>query len=101
VTQVLAGLRYNDARLFDLLGGREAMIESPVLQELKNEWTREATRVTKRTDVLEILVIRFGKEAEGLKSELDAIEEPERLQELMKFAVLCADLDAFRGRLAR
>ena len=46
------------------------MIESPVLQELKNEWTREA----KRTDVLEILVIRFGKEAEGLKAELDVIE---------------------------
>ena len=44
VTQVLAGLRYNDARLFDLLGGREAMIESPVLQELKNEWTREGAK---------------------------------------------------------
>ena len=61
------------------------MIESPVLQELKDEWTREA----KRTDVLEILVIRFGTEAEGLKAELDAIQEPKRLQELMKFAVLC------------
>ena len=35
VPQVLAGLRYNDPRLFELLGGRDAMIESPVLQELK------------------------------------------------------------------
>ena len=42
MAQVLAGLRYNDPRLFQLLGGREAMIESPVLQELKDEWTREA-----------------------------------------------------------
>ena len=42
VTQVLAGLRYNDPGLFQILGGREAMIESPVLQELKAEWTREA-----------------------------------------------------------
>jgi hypothetical protein len=33
VTQILAGLRYNDPRLFQLLGGREAMIESAVLQE--------------------------------------------------------------------
>jgi hypothetical protein len=33
VTQVLTGLRYNDPKLFHLLGGREAMLESPVLQE--------------------------------------------------------------------
>ncbi|MGO9464000.1 MAG: hypothetical protein ACLQIB_51335 [Isosphaeraceae bacterium] len=39
VTQVLARLRYNDERFFQLLGGRKAMIESPVLQELKAEWT--------------------------------------------------------------
>jgi hypothetical protein len=37
VTQILAGLRYNDPRLFQLLGGREAMIESPVLQEFVAE----------------------------------------------------------------
>jgi hypothetical protein len=37
VTQVLAGLRYNDPKLFQLLEGREAMIESPVLQELKSQ----------------------------------------------------------------
>jgi hypothetical protein len=43
VTQVLAGLRYNDPRLFQLLGGRKAMIESPVLQELKAEWTRRCS----------------------------------------------------------
>ena len=41
VTQLLARLRYNDSRLFELFGGRQAMIESPVLQELKAEWTRE------------------------------------------------------------
>ena len=42
VSQVLAGLRYDDPRLFQILGGREAMIESPVLQQLKAEWTQEA-----------------------------------------------------------
>ena len=41
VSQVLAGLRYDDPRLFQILGGREAMIESPVLQQLKAEWTQE------------------------------------------------------------
>jgi hypothetical protein len=34
VAQVLAGLRYNDPVPLALLGGRRAMIESPVLREL-------------------------------------------------------------------
>ena len=34
VTQFLAHLNYNDPRLFQVLGGRKAMIESPVLREL-------------------------------------------------------------------
>lgn len=34
VTQVLANLRYNDPRLLTNLGGREAMIESPLIQEI-------------------------------------------------------------------
>jgi len=41
VTQILAGLRYNDPRLFELLGGREVVIESPVLQEFVAECPRE------------------------------------------------------------
>ena len=61
VTQVLAGLRYNDPRLFDLLGGREAMIESPVLQELKDEWTREAANEVERQAIVRVLVARFGE----------------------------------------
>jgi len=37
VTQFLARLRYNDDALFEILGGRKAMIESPLVQELKKE----------------------------------------------------------------
>ena len=33
VTQFLSSLRYNDPRLFEILGGRQAMIESPAIQE--------------------------------------------------------------------
>ena len=44
VTQFLARLRYNDEALFEILGGRKAMIESPLLQELKKEWTEEGKR---------------------------------------------------------
>jgi hypothetical protein len=67
------------------------MIESPVLQELKAEWTRDA--------VVDVLVARFGQDAEELQAELDKIDEPERLKELVKFAALCHDLEAFREHL--
>jgi hypothetical protein len=104
VTQVLAGLRYNDARLFDVLGGRKAMIESPVLQELKAQWTREgaekAAREAHRRDILDFLVARFGAGAEVLEVELQAVEEASRLKELVKLAASTADLDGFRAKLA-
>ena len=63
VTQLLARLRYNDSRLFELFGGRRAMIESPVLQELKAEWTREGSIATARQDIVRVLTARFAAEA--------------------------------------
>jgi predicted transposase YdaD len=100
VTQVLAGLRYNDPGLFQILGGREAMIESPVLQELKAEWTREAaleaTRETMRRAIVGFLVARFGAKAKEVGALLETIDDEGRLQELVTFAAVCPDLEAFR-----
>jgi hypothetical protein len=73
------------------------MLESPVLRELKAEWTREA----QRSAIVEVLVARFGTEAEGLRAELDTIDDTGRLQELVKLAGVCSDLGSFRKRLAR
>ena len=100
VAQVLAGLRYNDPRLFQLLGGREAMIESPVLQQLKDEWTREAANArgnVKRSS--ESWSPASGKKADELKAELDAIDDKTRLEELITLAARCRNLEAFRKRL--
>jgi hypothetical protein len=96
VSQVLAGLRYDDPRLFQILGGREAMIESPVLQQLEAEWTQEAHR----NDIIESLTARFGDEAEKLAAKLDVIDDEARLKELVRAAATCPDLDAFRRQLA-
>jgi len=96
VTQVLAGLRYNEVGLFQLLGGRNAMIESPVLQELKVEWTRE----DKRRTIVDFLVERFGPEAEEIATQLQTIADDARLKELVKLAVVCSDLPSFRKELA-
>ncbi len=96
VTQFLARLRYNDEGLFQILGGRSAMIESPLLQELKEEWTREAVI----GDLMTFLAGRFGAKAESLETELKAIGDEARLKELVKHAATCRSLAAFRKRLA-
>ena len=44
VSQVLGGLLYNPIMLRAIFGGREKMIESPILQELIAETTVEATQ---------------------------------------------------------
>ena len=100
VSQVLAGLRYDDPRLFQILGGREAMIESPVLQQLKAEWTqegaREGAREAHRKDINKLLVARFGDEAKDFTAKLEMIDDEAQLSELVTLAAVCSDLGAFR-----
>jgi hypothetical protein len=97
VTQFLARLRYNDPKLFQILGGRKAMIESPLMQELKEEWTREAVI----EDLMAVLVGRFGTKAQALETEIKAIDDAARLRELVKHAATCRSLSSFRKRVAR
>jgi hypothetical protein len=99
VTQVLAGLRYNDPMLFQLLGGREAMIESPVLQELIADCERKAALETRQKVVVEILVARFGDEAKALEAEITSVGD--RLGDYLKVAATCPDLASFRKELPR
>jgi hypothetical protein len=95
VTQVLLGLRYNELSsretLSGLLGGREAMIESPVLQEIIAE--------TKQKDIVKFLMARFGEAAQSLENELKAIDD-DRLDELVKRAATCRSLASFRKQLS-
>jgi hypothetical protein len=96
VTQLLAGLRYNDPKLFQILGGRKAMIESPLLQELIAERTHD----TMIENLMTFLVARFGSKAEALESELKAIGDEARLKELVKYAATCRTLSSFRKQLS-
>jgi hypothetical protein len=103
VTQFLTRLRYHDPKLFQLLGGRKAMIESPLLDELKAEWTREATREatreTTRKNILKILEARFGIAARALEAELKTVDE-DRLDDLLSLAATCRTLASFRKQLS-
>ncbi len=97
VTHILAGLEYNDPRLFKRLGGTKAMLKSgsPLIQEI----IEEATEAGRRDDIITILVARFGPEARALRAALKTVGDA-RLKELLALAATCPDLASFREQVA-
>jgi hypothetical protein len=95
ITQVFARLRYNDERLFQLFGGRKAMIENPVIQEIVADSKREAAREF----ILKVLETRFGPSAHTLAPEVSGVD-PSQLDDALKLAVTCRSLASFRKKLA-
>ena len=95
VTQFLARLNYNDPRLFQVLGGNKAMIESPLLKELMAENTRK----TKQAAILVVLRGRFGSPARALRPALKAIADDKTLEKLLGESGRCADLESFKKML--
>ncbi len=91
VTQVLARLRYPQQNLLALLGGKRAMIESPLIEELMAEQAQDY--------VLRILRARFGHLPDEIVMRLRKISKVKRLEPLIDHAAVCADLDVFRRRL--
>ena len=79
------------------------MIESPLIQELKKEWTEEGKREGKREGEIEslmtVLIRRFGTQAEVLETEIMAITEDARLKDMIEHAATCRSLAAFRKKL--
>jgi hypothetical protein len=70
--------------------GREAMIHSPLYQEIVDE--------TRQQDILVLLEGRFGPGAKDLGPLLTTIAS-ERLMELIRFSATCRSLTSFRKRL--
>ena len=95
VAQVLARLRYNDPGILSIFGGRQAMIESPLIQELMQEVVAERGHKY----IVGVLEERFGSVPQDIITALGTIQEDERLGQLLRWAVRCPDLEAFRQRL--
>jgi hypothetical protein len=91
VTQVLARLRYNDSQLLAILGGRNVMIESPLIQEIVAE--------ARAKSVLRVLSRRFGAVPQDVDAAVRGIQDDTRLEGLLDAAVDCADLEQFRTAL--
>ena len=71
------------------------MIESPLIQELLEQRSKQV----QNQNILRILTLRFGALPEGLAAGVKAIQDDSTLAELMDFAVVSPDLEAFRQRL--
>jgi hypothetical protein len=109
VTHFLANLKYNDRRLFEILGGGDPMRESygPVLDEMiekrveerVEKRARDSARETARKILVKILRHRFGPTPEPIIEKLDAIEDGAKLEELADLAMTCLDLDTFQAQL--
>ncbi len=91
VSQVLAPLRFPNPDLLNLLGGQQAMIESPLLQKMRAETAHKL--------ILVILKGRFGTVPRDVTRHLSEIIDEERLQRLSLLAATCPDLAAFRDAL--
>jgi hypothetical protein len=91
VTQFLLGLRYNDPNLLTILGGKNVMIESPVLQGYLAERSHKG--------ILLLLEKRFGTVPPHLAAKLRAIVDEQRLLDLNVQAGTCPSLEAFQALL--
>jgi hypothetical protein len=95
VTQVLARLRYNDPGILELFGGRQSMIESPLIQELELEFMHKAMHKS----ILRFLEGRFGPVPEDIRAAVQRIQGESALDAITLQAARCPDLDAFRRGL--
>jgi hypothetical protein len=107
VMQVLTHLRYNDPRFFAILGGREVVINSPILQDILQDpemlvrlkGVQDLLTETRRQYIVQALSVRFGDIPPEVVTTLQGVNEPERLDDLHRWAAVCPDLDAFRAKL--
>lgn len=84
-------LRFKEKPLTELLGGTQAMIESPLIQEIEAKNSHEL--------ILSFLEGRFAAIPEDIIAKLNAILDKQRLRELAKIAGNCKDLKSFRKAL--
>jgi hypothetical protein len=89
--QVLARVRFPDLELLSILGGRRVMIESPLIKQILAENTHER--------ILQFLDARFGSVPLELTTRLRRIRNEKRLTDLVRYAAVCPNLEAFRTRL--
>jgi hypothetical protein len=95
VTQVFARLHFDRPEWLDILGGRQAMIGSPLIQEI----VAESRRDRRIQSIRAVLETRFGAVTPTITAGLEQVKEEANLDQLLRHAVLCASVKAFEERL--
>jgi hypothetical protein len=92
VTEILAGLRFDEKMLEAMFRGAKTMIESPILQK----WLHEGEVKTRQTILLETVEDRFGPIPADISASVRVVQDEARLKLLNRAANTCDSLDAFR-----
>lgn len=95
VSQVLTMLRFPDPQLLALFGGRQVMIDSPLIRELVEETTQQA----RQEDIVRFLQGRFGTVPDALAVRIKSVRKKKELDALISIAAQCLDLVAFQAQL--
>jgi hypothetical protein len=96
VTQVFTQARFPHAGLLTILGGKQIMIESPLVQELVAEGRQQALHRA----ILDVLEARFGAVPADVSAAVRLKVDEAALHALVKLAASCPDLAAFRAQLS-
>ena len=92
IAEVMAGLTFPASNLLTLFQGKQAMIESVVIQR----WQAEAIHRV----ILAVLTNRFKTVPRDVTKQLQTIRDEEKLTTLNVLAGNCPDLDGFREALS-
>ena len=99
VVQVLARLRYNDPRVFDILGGKRIMIESPLIDEIVSEAVTETEGEARHELIIEFLRARFYAVPSELERRIRSVQDKDGLARLTRSAATCRNLVSFSQSL--
>ncbi len=100
VVQVLTRLRYNDPEVFAILGGKQIMIESPLIDEIVSEAVSKAESKGRHETIIEVLRVRFGDVPTELENRIRSVLDKDALTQMTRNAAACKDLETLQKALA-
>jgi predicted transposase YdaD len=81
--------------------GREEIRQrtGTLAEQFRREGREQGLIQSKQQDILEALQIRFERVPEGLRDEIEALADPQKLTRLLRAAIRCADIESFTREL--
>jgi len=96
----LASLKYQDPKLLDILGGRKAVIESPLWQDLFAEQFAEQVAEKMHRSLCIVLRPRLGEVPADVEAAVKSVRDEEHLDRANVLAARAKNYAAFRRDLA-